>query len=223
MWEKIKEGSYGVLGCGGLIVMISLVVVFLEGAVYIGERILPFLASVVGWLTLLFVVILLPLGFIKRTKSFAGKGTFFFSYISGFTLWFYAALVTYYLWGFLALFIGLALAGVGVLPVAILAALFQTEWGIFGYLVYLSVITYGARMLGLYWMTKAEEQALITSHDSTSQNTYGNRETEQYRDAEVIEEDEKQELFSEGGYCTNCGKPFSEEAIFCRYCGNKKV
>jgi type IV secretory pathway VirB2 component (pilin) len=69
-----------------------------------------------------------------------------------------------YAWGYGALAVGLIFAGVGVVPVALLAALFHAEWSVLLELVVGIVLTFGARFLGL-WLTtpkqETEEQVLV--------------------------------------------------------------
>ena len=54
----------------------------------------------------------------------------------------------YYLWGVGAIIIGLIIAGVGVIPIGMLAAAFSSEWSLFSWMVVLAILTYGARYIG---------------------------------------------------------------------------
>lgn len=80
------------------------------------------------------------------------------SYVFGATLWIWGLLLTYTLWGGVALFIGLFLMGVGVVPIAMLATMFNGMWSEFGQLVFLLAMTVGARAFGAYNIVKYEEQ-----------------------------------------------------------------
>jgi hypothetical protein len=66
-----------------------------------------------------------------------------------FFLCFLGLLLTYVIWGGFAVFIGLFLAGVGVVPVAMLATLLKGLWGPFGILIGLTILTFGTRIFGL--------------------------------------------------------------------------
>lgn len=44
--------------------------------------------------------------------------------------------------------IGLIFGGIGVVPIGLLAALFNGEWGIFWSLLFSVVLAYGSRMIG---------------------------------------------------------------------------
>ncbi len=217
-WERVKGAGAFVLGLGAMVVIGFVIAIFLNGAVFIGEKILPFLQGFLSWASAVFFLILLPLDFIRKTRRLAGTATFYFSYIAGFTLWFYAALAAYYLWGFLGLIIGIFLAGVGVLPIAILASLFNSEWTILWNLLYLAALTYGSRILSIYTLSKAEEL-----HESIPIDNGYQDNQENITEAEIVSESvEDDEMYT---FCT-CGKRLEWKKPdslphFCKYCGTQ--
>ena len=73
------------------------------------------------------------------------------------TLWFWAPLVTYVIWGAMAVFIGLFMAGVGVVPIAIVATAVKGEWAMTGQIILLLILTFGSRMLGYHFAQRADE------------------------------------------------------------------
>jgi hypothetical protein len=79
-------------------------------------------------------------------------------------LWAYSCLFVVYAWGYGALAVGLIFAGVGVVPVALLAAIFHAEWSVLLELVVSIVLTFGTRFLG-FWLTtpkqEIEEEVLV--------------------------------------------------------------
>jgi len=54
------------------------------------------------------------------------------------------------IWGMFAVIVGLFIAGVGVVPIAILASLIHTEWLILIQLIILLGLTFGSRIWGAY-------------------------------------------------------------------------
>lgn len=213
-FNTLKEFLFSILGFAFIILMAVVAIFLLEGTVHVGEKILPFLLTVSNWLLLVFLLLLIPMGFARRTRTMAGSGAFFFSYIFGLTLWFYSAIVTYYLWGMFAIIIGLAFFGVGVMPLAILASIFRGEWGLFWNLVYMIALTYGSRMLGLYFLSRVEQDTYAASYQAAAFSENSHVEVGvQALDAEIV---------SEQVFCTNCGKEISSESSFCRFCGNKR-
>ena len=57
------------------------------------------------------------------------------------------------------MFIGLVIAGVGIGPIAMLAALLQGEWQALIVFVILIVLTFGLRALGFWLAKKVDERA----------------------------------------------------------------
>jgi ribosomal protein L40E len=197
-----------------IILFLALFIFIFEGAIHIGEKILPFLTTLTGWLSGIFFFVLLPLGVFRKTRGFSGICAVYLSYAVGFTLWFYSAIATYYLWGMFALILGIALFGVGVFPMALPATIFKGEWGIFWNIVYLGVLTYGSRFLGAYFAVKAEEQK-AQDYQQQLTDSYSSPEPELIKEADIVENTQN--------FCVQCGKPLQSAANFCRHCGTKRI
>ena len=73
------------------------------------------------------------------------------SYIFGITTWLYAVVVTFALLGWVWLIIGLLIAGIGVLPLGMIASLVQGNFAIFFSLLILFIVSYSSRALALKW------------------------------------------------------------------------
>lgn len=128
---------------------------FLRGGVWLSERITPWLFTTSWVVLILAVLVLLPLCVSKETRGVGGIGLTFVSYVFGATLWFWSLLITYTLWGWVALIVGLVIAGVGVLPIALLATAIKGEWAVFGELLFLTAATFGTRGMGLYFVNRS--------------------------------------------------------------------
>ena len=68
------------------------------------------------------------------------------SYVFGATLWMEGLLLTLAIWGVGAVVIGLFMAGVGVVPIAMLATLLKGMWAPLIELVVLTVMTFASRI-----------------------------------------------------------------------------
>ncbi len=149
MWAKFKGGLWVILGCGILVLLLLLAVFFIQGAAWAGEKIYPWLqkASTITFFVTLF---LLPLSFIRRTRGFAVITLMISSYVFGLTLWVWGLLLTYYLWGVGAVFVGLFMMGIGVVPIAMLATLFKGMWSTLGELIFLTILVFGLRAYSVY-------------------------------------------------------------------------
>lgn len=139
------------------IAIISIPVLFILGSVWLSTKVIPWLnlASEITFFVIL--ILLLPLSIFPKTRSFAGSGMIFLSFIFGLNLWFLGLLLTYALWGAIAVIIGLFIIGIGVVPIAMLATLFNGMWKELGILFLLTFLTFGVRFLGFYLIEKAEE------------------------------------------------------------------
>lgn len=140
------------LGC------IALAVLFIKGGVWLGEILLPslYLGSILVFvLCLLFLV---PLAVFHSTRGWAGLGLFTASYLFGASTWLTGLLLTYNLWGTVAVVIGLFFFGVGVVPLGLLATLFNGLWAPFIALLLMAVVTYGFRYMGSYAIEKYDEE-----------------------------------------------------------------
>ena len=79
--------------------IIFLAMFFIKGGVWLGAIVLPWL-SIIMWLVfILNIIIFLPLGIFKKTRSVSAFGFVISSYVYGLTLWFWALLLTYLIWG----------------------------------------------------------------------------------------------------------------------------
>lgn len=159
MGNFLKSIGSFVLVIGFFILLIFIATFFIKGGVWIGSKVFPWL-SIIMWLVFAIdLLIILPLGLFKKTKGASAIGLVVSSYVYGITLWFWALLLTYFIWGTVAVIIGLFIVGVGVVPIAMLATAIKGEWAITGQIVLLIVLTFGSRMLGFYFGAKADELA----------------------------------------------------------------
>ena len=132
---------------------------FIGGSAWHGEKVYPWLAIISLLAVGAALLLLLPLSFIRRTKPFAAIGFLIASYILGLTLWVSGLLITYNLWGAFAVFVGLFLLGVGVIPIAMLATAFNGMWGLegIGGLILHAAFVFGFRAYSIYLANKAEQ------------------------------------------------------------------
>lgn len=156
MSDRLKDAGNWLLGIVALLAILAIPALFLLGAEWLSERLLPWfiLASTLVFVFVLFVV--LPLSVIRRCRGVAAISSLVASYVFGVTLWMWALLLTLALWGTWAVVVGLFLMGVGVVPIAMLATLFKGMWSILGQLVVLTVLTFGTRFYALWIGEKAD-------------------------------------------------------------------
>ena len=156
MGDKLKSVAGFALGTAILLAALALIVIFIKGALWASEHVLPPLIRV-GWFALAVVLLLLlPLSLFKRLRGYTGAGIFMGSYVFGLICWLTGFVVTYTLWGLWAIILGLLFLGGGVVPIGMAASLFKGEWQTFGILIVLVVLTFGSRIVGTYIAHRAE-------------------------------------------------------------------
>ncbi len=140
-------------GLGGF--LISILVLLVIGAIacififvsaWVSSKLLPWFSvlTVIGLCLVVFVF--LPLAIPKATRGFSSVSLLLTSYIFGATLWMEGLLLTLSIWGVGAVIIGLFIAGVGVVPIAMLATLFKGMWWALLELILLTIMTFSCRI-----------------------------------------------------------------------------
>lgn len=155
MRDKLKVVGNILLVILILSAVLVIPVLFIVGAELLSELLLPWLvlASLLAFAFLLLV--LFPLAAFRPSRPFASVAMHIVSYVFGATVWMEGLLLTMVLWGTWAVFTGLFFLGVGVVPIAMLATLFQGHWARLAELVVLTVLTFGTRFLALWVSERA--------------------------------------------------------------------
>jgi hypothetical protein len=156
--EKLKALGGFLMGIVVLIAFLSLIAALFAGTAWISGHLLLWFsnASLVAG-TVLFLV-LLPLSVVKRARPFCGSMIFLISFVFGITLWMDGFLVTLSTWGIFAVIVGLFFAGIGVVPIAMLASLVHGSWSTLLELVILAVLTFGCRIFA-QWLVGTSDTA----------------------------------------------------------------
>jgi len=149
MLESTKKVGTYLLGFAVLAAVLALPFVFLKGAMWASNNLLPPLFSI-GWIAVAIVIlVLLPLSLFRRLRGFTGTAIFLSSYLFGLICWLTGFVVTYSLWGAWAVVLGILLLGGGVVPIGMVASLFKGEWQMLVLLFILVVLTFGTRIGGM--------------------------------------------------------------------------
>lgn len=127
-------------------------VLLIWGGVWIVERVLPWFPLIFWGLVIINLGVILPLGIFKRTRSISGLGLAYSSYFFGAILWLWSLVVVYITWGIIPVIIGLFIAGIGIVPIAAFVFIVNGEWSELFWITILFIITFGSRMLGIYFV-----------------------------------------------------------------------
>lgn len=137
------------------------VALFFVGAEWLSLHLLPWLLHACVFATAILFLILLPLSLIRRARNFTGVTILLISYLFGISVWMEGLLITLTTWGVVPVIIGLCFAGVGVVPIGMLAALFHGMWGPLLDLILLLALTFGCRFFAI-WIADRYEPATVT-------------------------------------------------------------
>lgn len=155
MWEDIKCGGQIVLWIGVCLLILLYFGLFVKGEVWLTSNVLPLFEVLSAFTLLIFLIVLLPLSFFGRTRVFAGSGMIIACYIFALALWVWAFLLAYVYLHAPSTVIGWFIVGVGAVPISILGALFKSDWFTLVGLVFLTILVFGARFLGVWLLNKA--------------------------------------------------------------------
>lgn len=132
----VKDFILGLGGCLALIVIaiigLVLLVMLLRETPWITKNFYPWTVQAAK-IALFFVVPTCSvLAFFKKYRGLGGLGLALSSYVIGFSLWVWSLIVAYSLAGVFWIIVGLLFAGLGVIPIAIIAAALKAQWFIAG-------------------------------------------------------------------------------------------
>lgn len=155
--QSIKNIGSSLLGIVIFVgIFFALGLLFAYGA-KLAFTIQPFINWLAGVLFVINIVALL-VAIIPKARGAAGLIIFISSFVYGLGTWIFGLAATLALWGWIAVIIGVLLGGVGVVPIGMLAAIFNGEWGIFWTLLISLLLTYVARIIGNMLVSSADNQ-----------------------------------------------------------------
>ncbi len=200
MIEKLKDIGYSVLGIGFFILFIIAIALLIIGGVKLFETLYPILEgiSTVIWGI---VWLLLLLSIVPRFRNFTGSGIILGTYVGGAIFWLLCFYVTYQLWGFIGIFVGVLFFGLGVFFTALLALIFDGQFmGALGFAFVLAQIFF-FRFLGYWIISKYKGAEEVYRKDSLE---LGDGETA-----------------TTNSYCGKCGNILDLDSKFCAKCGEE--
>jgi len=169
MKEKIKDFLYGIGGIGFIVLIITAFSLLIIGGARLFEIIYPVLEkiSIFNWSIVWLLVIL---SIVPRFRKITGNGIVLGTYIGGAVFWLLCFYITYSLWGLLGIFIGVLFFGLGVVPTAVLALLFDGQFIQALILIFISLQILLMRYLGVWIITKYKpKKETVLKQDSSTE------------------------------------------------------
>jgi hypothetical protein len=155
--NRVKDAGLGILGLAAVVGILAIGTALLVGLAEFSVWVLEW--TVPAFLvTLLISLVLLAFSLIPPVRGFCAIGIMYASFVLGAVLWIWGLSYTYIVWGLLGVMVGLMFLGVGVVPVAMVAALVNADWGNLGFFFVAVVLTFGSRGLAHWLGEKADER-----------------------------------------------------------------
>lgn len=173
---RVKDAGSVILGLAVMAGMVAVAVALLFGAATFSVWVLEWTYPAFTITLLVSLVLLAPLALISPTRGFSAAGFMIASCAFGAILWIWGMAFTYSVWGLFGVVVGLVLFGVGVVPVAMFAALVHADWGTLGLFLIIAVLTIGCRGLANWLAVKADERAARLNRSEITVQAYEIRE-----------------------------------------------
>jgi len=144
--SRWKEAATSIGGCllyltfglGGLVLLVFLIL----GAGWIKDNVYPWSTLAAGVAAVVVVPASLLIAIVRKSRHIAAIGLLVSSYVIGIGLWIWSLIVAAELAGIFWLAVGILLGGIGVVPVAFIAALLSLEWSIAGQILIVAIAVY---------------------------------------------------------------------------------
>ena len=141
--ENLSALGYSVAGAGLLFIGVLAIVALFLGMAWVSDKVLPLFTNLSLITLAIVLLVVLPLAIPRASRGIASMALFIASFVFGVTLWMKGLLLCLLIWGIWAVIIGVLLAGVGVVPIAILATILNGDWAHGIELIVLTVLTFG--------------------------------------------------------------------------------
>jgi len=122
---------------------------FLFGKLY------PWVSDIALLVFLVDLIIVLPISLFRKARMITGSIILYSSWVFGFQLWLTGLMLTLQIWGLGIAIFGLLFLGVGVVPIAMIATLFNGRWPELLQLTLSLILVFGSRLLGFYIASKS--------------------------------------------------------------------
>lgn len=128
----------------------ALLALLISGVGWVSEKIYP-LTIILSQIALFAIIpISLLLIIFKKTRGFGAIGLLMSSYLLGISLWVWSLIIAYTLAGTFWLVVGLILGGIGIVPIAFIAALFSAKWFIVLQIGISAIVIYAVRAFSIF-------------------------------------------------------------------------
>lgn len=158
--SKWKETAIGVAGCLLYLVFaiggIALLVLLFRGMGWITENVYPWTIVISQIALFIIMPISLILSIFRKTRGLGSVGILISSYTWGLSLWVWSLIIAYSLAGTFWLIFGILLGGIGIVPIALIAALIASKWFIALQITLSAIVIFAVRGFSIFLAARAE-------------------------------------------------------------------
>jgi uncharacterized protein len=147
--RPLKDVGLVLAGIAGFLALVFLMGLYIEGLTWASENLQEYLNIAAKIALAVCVFILLPCALFPPTRIISVFGLLISSVIFGASTWTLGFLVTLHYWGTMGVFVGIFMGVVGIVPLGMLASLFNGDWYAIGILVFGLALTFGARIIAI--------------------------------------------------------------------------
>ena len=161
MTRTFKATGFTALLIGTVVlgVLIAIPVLLVVGAAEVSAMALGAMPTIFGGLVIGSALLFGVLSLMPKKRGLAGAGVLFTSMLLAALLWIWALAFTYESWGLIPVIVGLLLFGIGIVPIALLAAVVESQWLTLGLLLALMVCIHAYRVFGTNLLRLAGKRA----------------------------------------------------------------
>src|ERR1019366_44455 len=147
--RALKGVGIVLAGIAGAVALVFLAALYIAGLAWVSENVYEYLniAAIIAFAVCVFI--LLPCALFRVTRKVSVYGLLISSVIFGASTWILGFLVTLQYWGSTGVFVGVIMGVVGIVPLGMLASLFNGDWYAIGILVFGLALTFGARIIAI--------------------------------------------------------------------------
>jgi hypothetical protein len=171
IFTRLKDGGLVLGGISIMLGMMAISITLLWGLVIgmasISLWILKWTYPAFAITLFVSIVLLFPLTLIPSTRRFAAKGLDIASSVFMVILWLWGMAYTYSAWGFIGVLIGFVFLGIGIVPIAMLAALLHGDWGNLCSFLFAGVVIYVSHSLSQWLTVKVYERNIRLNSSAT--------------------------------------------------------
>lgn len=177
MIRSFRATGFTALLIGTLIlgVLIAVPLLLLVGTAEVSAMALDAMPTIFGVLVVGSAVMFGAMSLLSKKRALAGAGVLFTSMLLAALLWIWALAFTYESWGLIPVILGLLLFGIGIVPVALLAAVVEGQWLTLGLLLALMACIHAYRIAGTNLLRLAGKRVFdsVTGRSAPSQEDDG--------------------------------------------------